>query len=431
MKSTPLLTRARAIASGSLTATLLDQALVSGSNFFATIVIARALGPTQFGQFSFAYMAILLASLIQSCGFLYPMLTLAPRLATAPLYFNKAFSTALLTAAGALVGFGVVLPLLDSLSFKVGFAPLALPLAVAGSAFLLQDYFRRYFFANARRTAALICDAISYGSQLLILVVLAALAELGISNALWTIAATSVCACIYGFAASTHKRPAFNELKRFWRRHWDSGKWLTVSGGSQWVASQGLMFWAGAALGSAALGGSRVIFGISGPALLVLQALQNYLPQRASSTLMNKGDFELRRMLLRALRLLLLAFLLFGLALALLGPILIPAIFGLPYGRFSRFLYVHAAYLAISAAVFIANIYHRTKEEAWRAAKAQLISMPVALVVFGLLNRGLGLWALFLAMVAGQGMSALILLPPLFIRSRQQRPTEPLPTNST
>ena len=56
--------------------TILDQALVSGSNFITGIILVRGLGLVEFGRFTMAYAILLLANSVQLSFISSPMITL-------------------------------------------------------------------------------------------------------------------------------------------------------------------------------------------------------------------------------------------------------------------------------------------------------------------------------------------------------------------
>ena len=56
--------------------TILDQALVSGSNFITGIMLVRGLGLVEFGRFTIAYAILLLANSVQLSFISSPMITL-------------------------------------------------------------------------------------------------------------------------------------------------------------------------------------------------------------------------------------------------------------------------------------------------------------------------------------------------------------------
>src|SRR3974390_3213150 len=59
------------------TLTLVDQAIVSGSNFITGVILVRGLGLVEFGRFTIAYAILLLANSVQLSFISSPMITLA------------------------------------------------------------------------------------------------------------------------------------------------------------------------------------------------------------------------------------------------------------------------------------------------------------------------------------------------------------------
>ena len=59
--------------------TLMDQALVSGSNFLTAILITRLAGLEEYGFFALAWMGLLLMSSLQQAFIQAPMMSLGPK----------------------------------------------------------------------------------------------------------------------------------------------------------------------------------------------------------------------------------------------------------------------------------------------------------------------------------------------------------------
>ena len=58
---------------------LADQAMVSGVNFLTAILLARYLGIEEFGRFTLAWMAVLIAYSIQYAMIIAPMMSIGPK----------------------------------------------------------------------------------------------------------------------------------------------------------------------------------------------------------------------------------------------------------------------------------------------------------------------------------------------------------------
>lgn len=401
----------RARATTPLVLTLVDQGMVSACNFGATLLLARFLGPTLFGQFSLFYIVILLAGLIQNAALVFPMLSLSPVLSREDgRYFEKGWAAATILAGGffitSLAGSAIahrVFP--SSIPLQA-----CVPFAVALGGYLLQDFIRRAFFMQGRATGALYSDFVSYAVQLVILLLLRR--RMTPDLALCIIGSTSLAAAGIGWLLSPVKRPSARGLKAFLLRHWDTGKWLTLSNLSQWIGSQGLLFAAGVSLGTIELGGARAVINVGAPASVLFQGLQNYLPAKAGTVFATSGStatISYLRQWSRGLAALVFAL---GLAVAYAGRTALALAYGHAYERFSALLFWQTAYVTLCAAALPLNILHRTLETSSRLAMAQIIATPFAVIAFMSTRSMFSVHALFIGLVMGQGVALILVLVP-------------------
>ncbi len=263
---------------------LADQSLVSGANFFTTIVLVRYLGIDEFGRFTLAWMAVLFASSLQHALVNMPMMSIGPKQAEAeaPQYYGAVFAQQIVFAAlsctllwlGTSVS-GAVFPAWE-------IEGLALPLAFAAFAFQMQDFLRRYFFTRGRAKAAVATDAISYLGQLLLLVSLLLLLDLRSAGVLWIIGATSAAGAIW--ALFEIERPRWNSavFSRVLARHWRFARWLTASALMRWMSGNFFVIVAAAVLGSPAAGAMKAAQNIVGALHVLFFGMENVIPIRAA-----------------------------------------------------------------------------------------------------------------------------------------------------
>jgi len=200
--------------------TVLDQALVSGSNFITGIILVRGLGLVEFGRFTIAYAILLLANSVQLSFISSPMITLGSLCATPEerRHFVRGMFgvqiifcaiVSVLAVAGTAVYIGVYR--------HAGAAGFLLPFASAVAAFLMQDWLRRYYFTVGKPIASLWNDTISYLGQVVVLCVLWWMHGLTMNTALWTIAITSGAA--FGTGALLERLGCTRaETREAWRR---------------------------------------------------------------------------------------------------------------------------------------------------------------------------------------------------------------------
>src|ERR1035441_1529748 len=56
-----------------------DQAIVSGTNFFTSVMLARFMGLREFGIFALAWMSVLFVNSLQSALIVAPMMSIGPK----------------------------------------------------------------------------------------------------------------------------------------------------------------------------------------------------------------------------------------------------------------------------------------------------------------------------------------------------------------
>jgi O-antigen/teichoic acid export membrane protein len=264
--------------------TILDQAIVSGSNFITGIVLVRGLGLVEFGRFTVAYAVLLLANSIQLSFISSPMITLGSLCATpseqrrfvrgmygVQLIFCCLVSVACIVAAGIYV------------VRAHGAVPLRM-IAAFGAAvalYLMQDWLRRYYFTVGKPAAPVWNDAISYVGQVVVLCMLWWMRWLSIETAFWAIAITSGIA----FAAGEVKERlgcTLAEAREAWRQARRTSIDLGISNQLQWVVYQGAILVGAGIAGAQAAGGVRATQNVIGPVNIAYQAMENIVPIRAA-----------------------------------------------------------------------------------------------------------------------------------------------------
>ena len=269
---------------------LVDQIVVTGSNFATNIIIARLVGVYQFGLYSLAWFCVLMALSVELSLIGAPLFNLAPRRPALqqPLYVNVLIVEAL--------GFAGLFAIIAWLGARYGglvfadwvFAGYAAPLAAAGAGYLWQDFMRRVLFARGRIGMVLLSDMISYPGQLTLLL-LAALARPGLGRVLWIVAATSFLSAAIALWALRPLRLPRGELGSIVREQWQYARWLLGAVALSEVSKNLAYFVAGAVLGAASVAGMRaaeLLFRVGNP---FYQSLENFVPSQATRLLLDRG----------------------------------------------------------------------------------------------------------------------------------------------
>ena len=312
---------------------LLDQALVSGSNFVVGVLLVRYIGMDQYGRFILAWMLVQFFASVQNALILSPMLSISPKIA-----INERanyFSATLLLQAGLILLIAALWAIYSSLLKQYGpasieqssnFATVLCVLAVQA-----QEYMRRCLYAQISSRRAFYLDLVAYGVQIpLIPVVLRAYASFE--------AALLVTGCAMMFAVLTGCRwfkitmiPKAS-LRKTARRHWHSSRWLLGSAILQWLSGNYFMVTAGLFLGPPVVGAIRAAQNLLGVTHVFFQGLENVVPGEASHRYQDGGPKALLQYVGR-IALLLLA----GTALIAIGVvILVEPLLRLVYATFDQ-----------------------------------------------------------------------------------------------
>lgn len=276
-----------------------DQALVSGLNFLSSILLARYLGLEGFGVYSIAWLGVMIASSINQPFIIAPMQTLngkkseeAQKDYLQALVFKQLFFAALI----GLLSFFVVIVMSYVLDkWKVQSIILAFPLAVF--AFLLQDFFRRYFFVIGKPYKSLLIDAIAYGGVLVAAFAIHYVRSMDAQFVLLLTAVFFLYASLVGLWSLDQLRFKPRVIKEAILEHWDFSKWLTVTALLQWFSGNLFIIAAGAILGPVAVGVTRMAQNIVGITHVLFLAMENIIPVRASNHQREGGNEEMFRYL--------------------------------------------------------------------------------------------------------------------------------------
>jgi O-antigen/teichoic acid export membrane protein len=260
-----------------------DQAVVSGSNFVAGIVLARILGPHSFGVFVLLWAVLLYVNTFQNPLVFQPMLSTGPQL-PAPsrkAYLERLLAVQLLLALlVSLLAFLVLLVVGHLRALPDAFdTPLAFGTALL--AFQLHEWQRRVYFALEKPQGAVLIDVVCYGALLIALLVAGSSASVAVSTAYWIIAASFLGGFVTG-AAGCRLFPAFRHAAPAALGAWRAGRNLLGGWQAQWLGSQGVVLVTAGLLGAQSVAGMRTAWNVMGPITIIFMAIENTAPVTAA-----------------------------------------------------------------------------------------------------------------------------------------------------
>jgi len=284
---------------------LADQVVVSGANFVVGLLVARALGPAGYGQFTLVSSIILFVLGVQVALIDSPMMVLGAALSDQrkPDYFPAVMVGQLLFCVASAVLLLLAAPIISRFAPQWGFDRVIWPALFAMAGFLCQDFYRRYFFVRDRAHVALSSDLACHGSKAALLGAFALWWGLDAGEAFWIIAAASMVGVVvvFGFRspAQRWRTPDAAAMRRATRAHWDFGRWLLAESMASICASQLVIYITGRMISLSAVGAMAAAMHIVGATHVLLLALENLVPSRAAQIYASRGGVALNRYLLR------------------------------------------------------------------------------------------------------------------------------------
>jgi O-antigen/teichoic acid export membrane protein len=234
------------------------------------ILLARVLTKSAFGSFVLVYTGLLFANSLQSALITQPHQALSAqrdpddyRRYTTATGLQQLVLVAVLSTA-ALVS--AVVAWLAGWSF----ANLLLVSVPALVAWQLQEFVRRVLYTEERHKAVWVNDIVSYGGQLLGIILLWRTDELTATTALAVLAATSAAGALVGAWQLRSRIVGGLRPLAYAKENWSFGRWLLGSTLAMWTSSQLYPVLTAGFVGVAATGALRAVWTVLGRTHILL-----------------------------------------------------------------------------------------------------------------------------------------------------------------
>lgn len=254
---------------------ILDQGLISASNFGLSVALARILPADQYGAFALSFTVFLVISGFHNSLLVEPMSVLGPARHLSDLvdYLRKTvwvhFAVMLALAAAGVIG---------GLFFLSGMlGPSLISMSIASPLILLFWLVRRAHYLETRPGLAAGSSALYCATLSIVTLALWRTGLLSAVTAFMALGAAGIVASLFsmlrlglgfwpGIAAARSSRPVFRE-------NWDFGKWIIPSAVFFPMLAQAQIFFTGGFLGLAAAGALRALQNPILPVVQVITAL--------------------------------------------------------------------------------------------------------------------------------------------------------------
>jgi O-antigen/teichoic acid export membrane protein len=384
----------------------IDQAIISLSNFLATVLLARNATPTELGVYGVGFIALRLVRSVQEGLVIQPMNVLGPEMApasfrryatsTSLIQTSLALAAAVAVAAGGrfltITGNDVAGPALFSLWF-------------AFLTWQLQEYLRRMLYTRGAVFQAVVNTFLANAIRLGLMFVWARQGQLTGISSLNAIAWGSLAALLPGlwFTRDYWTYP-FDNIWETWQKNWDFGRWLMGSTLANWVSVEFYPVLTAGLISFAATGIYRALQNLVAPIHMLLRATDTFLTPRAAKIYHDDGIPALSRTLR-------LTYLIVGiptlgiLGIAMLFPEqLLRLIYGESYVPYSSGMVLMALFYAL----WFAYWPLQTALKAARSSRPIFISNLAAILCM----FSVGIWMILrwgvYGTIAGQALNALV-----------------------
>jgi len=261
---------------------LVDQGVVSGTNFILAIVLAKYLGAEQFGIYAILWMIILFVSSIHSAIIIKPMMTLAVKKNKnqQKYYFKKLFVFQILfSVTSAVISFVALFYFQEYFTLPANNKIVYL-LPVVVFVFLMHDFFRKVNFTINEVRKSVFLDLVGYGFQLIFLFYF--LQNLTLNKSYIGVGGGLLLSTIIGWVRFKYKHYSFVGVVSLVKEHWAFSSWLVGTALLQWFSGNFFIIAAAALLGPVMVGVIRVAQSLIGVMNVFFLALENQVPVKAA-----------------------------------------------------------------------------------------------------------------------------------------------------
>jgi O-antigen/teichoic acid export membrane protein len=334
---------------------LVDQGVVSATNFLTGVIIARTCSKEELGLYMLGFSLILLVSDLQTSLIATPYMVYAPRL--------KSDAHALYTGSTLIHQLALCLLTMVALTGGEmaiwhgvgprGLGPVLRALVAVAALIMLREYARRVCFACLKLKRVLLFDTCIAVCQIGGLLLLGHFGLLSASRAYWLMGfACGIAVLSWLWSQRSFYRLRISESLADLKKNWIFGKWVFASG-LVWAISMNLYPWllagfhgtASAGIWAACLGAVA----LANPAVL---GVQNFLGPKIAHVYAGEGGRSLRRFVLRASVASALPMLFFALAMMFGGGPLVSLLYGHQYAGNGLVVTILAFNLVVSVVAF-------------------------------------------------------------------------------
>lgn len=395
----------------------LDQAVISLSNFAASILLARLVSPTELGAYVTGFLAIYFVRAVQNGLIIQPLNALGAVKSEGAFkgYFTAVFFHQLILSGLSAGGAALLGWILTSRGNNV-LGPTTFVLWLAFFTWQIQEFFRRTFYTRGEVKKALWISGAANVLRLGLMFVFAQFRDISGLTGLWAIGWGSALACLVGLwlARGFFTRHLDNPMV-VWVENWRFGSWILGASLADWVVVDLYPILMAGMISFAATGVYQALQNLVAPIHVFLRAMDTFVTPIMAKTYDHHGLSKFKQNLKTVYWVAGLPILGLLVLVLIFTPQLLNLLKGKTYLPFADGIYVMALYYFL---LFV----NRPLQMAFRAVrKGRQVFLANILAMASMFTIGLWMihrWGLYGA-IGGQALNAFIISLVLWFAWRQ------------
>jgi len=264
--------------------TVLDQVLVSGSNFLISILILRFLGINDFGVFSFYWLILTLINGAQISFVISPMFTNAPKQnkLNIDFFYGGVFFQQIIFTSIVFYFFILFFKFFGTYNFDYQFQSYYFQFSLTIIVTQLHQFVRRLLFSKNLYFKALISDFTTYFSLIFFLFYFDVLNLLTLENVWWIFFYSFLLGIMINFTIILSLKFNYLSIYSTIKTNWIIGKWLLLTTITQWFSGNLWLLNAAILLGPFIFGIIRACQTLLNISNIIFQSIENFIPATTS-----------------------------------------------------------------------------------------------------------------------------------------------------
>ncbi|HIP33338.1 MAG TPA: hypothetical protein EYG89_01070 [Bacteroidia bacterium] len=366
----------------SLNYSLIDQAIVSGSNFLSSILILKLISLKDFGIFATCWMFLLFFSTIYITSIISPMMAILPKRKERYKYFGSLIVFQLVFISIAFFA-SVIFSFFYFTWTEIDFSyQTVLYFSLTTLFYHFQDFFRKYFFAVKEYRNALLIDSITYLLRFLIIVYfLIYIKNTTLTHVFLIYFITAFLGFIIGLLNFKYTLD-LTSIKRDTIDHYKISKWLLPSGILKWTSVNLYLVASSFILGPISIGIIKLGQNITSVYNLFLLGLDNFVPIESGEKYAEKGGGKLVMYLKKIMIYGIVGTLFLGGLISLFSEEIIENIYKKDFIQYNYILYWFSGFFIFMLINSITQIFLVTINKTKVIFKGYVIASIVSLLIF-------------------------------------------------